>query len=192
MIKAVIFDCFGVLTTDHWLAFTDSLPKGPIVDRARELNHQYDAGILSRSEFVQQVHEVTGREPKMLDNLIRNDIVKNTKLLEYIKELKQTYKIGLLSNVATNWVRDSFLTTSEQALFDDMVFSYVVGVVKPNPKIYEVSLMHLGVNPSEAIFVDDLERYVAGANDLGMHGVVYQDFEQTRAAIEAILSAQSE
>ena len=188
MIKAVIFDCFGVLTTDTWRAFCDSLPPGADVARARELNHRYDEGLVSREEFLDGVFQLTGQRPRQVEKLLDSEITKNRLLLDYIRELKPRYKIGLLSNVATPWITDTFLTAEEQKLFDDMVFSFEVSMTKPDPRIFQVAADRLGVTPADCLFIDDIASYAAAARKVGMPAVVYQNYPQTRAEIEKILA----
>lgn len=191
MIKAVVFDCFGVLTKDLWREFTESLPPGEGVRRAKELNHQYDAGLITLREFIQQVHEATGRDPRTVETVfINEEPVKNLELLDYIRELKKRgYKIGMLSNIATNWVRDYFLTSEEQTLFDNMTFSFEVGTTKPDPRIYEQALAKLGARAQESVFVDDVDRYCAAAETLGMKAILYKTFPKMKSEMESVLAA---
>ncbi|OGL34530.1 hypothetical protein A3F65_02715 [Candidatus Saccharibacteria bacterium RIFCSPHIGHO2_12_FULL_47_16b] len=189
MAKAIIFDCFGVLTKDWWREFCATLPEGPVLEKAKELNHQYDAGLISLQDFVAAVHKITGRKPEPIEDIfVSPEPMKNTELLEYIKQLKPKYKIGIISNVGTNWIRDYFLTEEEQALFDDMVLSFEVGTTKPDPRIYEMAAERLGVKPEEVIFIDDLEPYCEAARGVGMQSIVYQDFVQLKTALQKILT----
>ncbi len=193
MIKAIIFDCFGVLTTDLWKEFCSTLPPGEIVQKAKDLNHQYDAGTITLDFFIRSVHELTGRDPKVIENIFTNtDSVKNDTLFQYIKLLKKRYKIGILSNVATNWVRDYFLTPDEQQLFDTMVFSFETGIGKPDAEIYNTALQKLSVEPQQTVFIDDNRRYCVAADELGMKTVLYNDFQQMKKELEKILSAGSD
>src|SRR3989338_6430000 len=179
MIKAIIFDCFGVLTKDWWREFCATLPEGPALEKAKELNHQYDAGLISLSCLVEAVHRITGRAPQPIEEIFSSpEPMKKTELLEYIKLLKPKYKIGIISNVGTNWIRDYFLSKEEQALFDDMVLSFEAGTTKPDPQIYQLALERLGVKPEEAVFVDGIGRYCRAAEQLGMKSVTYVGFNQ--------------
>lgn len=190
MIKAVIFDCFGVLTADVWREFIDNLPPEADVNRAREINHQYDAGLLSLDEFLDQVEEATGHRPIEVEKLLDNEVKKNKALLGYIEELKQSYKIGLISNIATNWIRDKFLNAQEQSLFDAMVFSYEAGTTKPDAEIYKLACDKLGIHPDEAVFTDDVKSYCEAAEALGMRSVHYRDFRQMKQELEVILDQE--
>jgi putative hydrolase of the HAD superfamily len=188
MIRAIIFDCFGVLTTDTWRAFIDSLPPEADAEAARELNRAYDAGIISHEEFLSGVEEATGRRPQEVEKMLDNEVVKNTPLLDYIRELKKHYAIGMVSNIATNWVRDKFLNPEEQGLFDEMIFSYEVGMTKPDPRIFMLACERLRVGPHEAIMIDDIDRYIAAAKAEGLKGVVYNNLDQTKTEIELLLN----
>jgi epoxide hydrolase-like predicted phosphatase len=182
-IKAIIFDCFGVLTDDKWRTFVESLPDNQ-KQAARDVNRAYDNGAISESEFSQKLHDLTGRSP----GLGGDDMVKNAELFDYIATLKATYKIGLLSNVASDWIRTTFLSASEQALFDAMIFSFEVGITKPDKRIFEIACQKLGVEPSEAVMIDDIDRYCDAARQTGMRAIVYQDFAQMKRELEHMLA----
>lgn len=186
MIKAIIFDCFGVLTTDLWREFKATLPEN-LQNQARNLNHEYDAGNLTEPEFIKKIVRLSGRKPEEVEELSKDEVTKNKELLTYIKKLKHSYQIGMISNIASNWVRDEFLTPEEQALFDDLVFSYEVGITKPDKRIFEIACRRLKVDPKASVFIDDIEVYVQAAKDLGMQGIVYKNFNQMKRELEQML-----
>jgi epoxide hydrolase-like predicted phosphatase len=192
MIKAIIFDCFGVLTQDGWKAFVEDLPDEDAKETARKLNHQYDAGLISLEKFLAGVKKATGRDYDIINSARSSEGTKNIQLIGYIRELKKKYKIGILSNVATNWVRDYLLAKDEQALFEAMVFSFEAGTTKPDPKIYLTILEKLDVKPEEAVFTDDARHYCEAASQLGMRAIWYEDFESFREQLEKILAASAD
>lgn len=187
MIKAVIFDCFGVLTTDTWLAFLEGLPEGTDVEAAHQLHRGYNAGHISKAEFLEQMQELTDDTPPQVEGMQASDIVKNSPLLEYIRILKKDFKVGLLSNVASSWITDSLLTAEEQRLFDAMIFSYEVGMTKPDPRIFVLVCQRLGVNPSEAVLVDDIDRYCSAAKAEGLQAVHYTSLKQLKTELSTLL-----
>lgn len=186
MVKAVIFDCFGVLTTDSWREFVAALPAAQR-QRASDLNRAYGAAFIDKTEFLKSIKDLTGKKPTDIDKLLDEEAYKNTELLEYIAALKPNYKISLLSNVASSWVRDKFLTPEERALFDDFLFSYEVRMAKPDPRIFRLAAERLGVLPAECVLVDDVESYCAVARELGMSIVLYKNFPQTKAELNKLL-----
>ncbi len=191
MIKAIIFDCFGVLATDVWLAFCDSLPASANVGRARELNRAYDAGLISHAEFFDQVEEATGQRPPDLEDLNSGELAKNTALIDYISELKPRFHIGLLSNISSDWITRKLLSPTEAALFDEMVLSYQIGMIKPDPRVYELVCERLGVELSEAIMIDDRADYVAAAKAIGLQGITYTDFVNMKLELQTLLDANN-
>lgn len=188
MIKAIVFDCFGVLTTERWLLFISDLPSGTDVDEIRSVHRAYTSGIITKQECAERIRELSGRKFVEADDLEQDQIVKNAPLLGYIGELKKRgYKIGLLSNIATNWIRDTLLTPTDQKLFDDMIMSFEVGMVKPDPRIFKLTCERLGVEPSEVVLVDDIERYTTAARDEGLEAITYESLEQLRPQLEQLL-----
>ena len=189
MIKAIIFDCFGVLATDTWQAFLDSLPKGVDKQRARDARRAYDAGMLSKEEAAAEISAATGKHFAELDERADTEPAKNIALLKYVEHLRgQGYKTGILSNVASNWLRDTFLSADEQSLFDDFVLSYEVGLVKPDLRMFTIAAERLGMAVEEVVLVDDKERYCTTARELGMQAVCYQNLPQLKRELEKILS----
>lgn len=183
--KAIIFDCFGVLTADVWREFLAALPEEQR-ESASELNRAYDAGLISMNQFTTQVTGLTGQKPPSVEQSPLP--VKNLELLSYIKQLKQDYKIGMLSNIASDWITDSFLTPVEQTLFDDMIFSHHVRLIKPDVAIFELAASQLGVDPHDCVMIDDLERNCEGARRAGMSAVLYDNLVQAKADIDGLLN----
>ena len=187
MIRAIIFDCFGVLTADTWREFAATLPESQWQD-ASDIIHAYDSGFITRNEFYDGVKALTGRLPKEVESIAEGNAPKNTALLEYITALHADYKIGLLSNIATDWVRTTFLTRQEQTSFDEMVFSYQAGMAKPDPNIYRYAADKLGVAPHECVMIDDIERNCQGAREAGMQALQYETLPQLKTELSKLLA----
>lgn len=190
MIKAIIFDCFGVLTEDSWHAFRIGLPES-LQEPASRLNQQYCRAEISKQAFLQSVAQLTNHSTEEIKQLIDNESNKNHQLLDYIKTLRHEYRIGLLSNVASNWIREYLLTPSEQDLFDAFVFSYEVGITKPDKRIFSLACQKLGVKTGEAIMVDDIDHYCVAAREAGMHTIHYVSFEQFRNELQKLTATTS-
>lgn len=82
------------------------------------------------------------------------------------------YRTGLITNnikeFADGW--RSLIPVDE--LFEIVIDSCVVGMRKPNPKIFEMALAELGANAHETVFIDDFPGNIVAAEALGMHGVL--------------------
>lgn len=190
MIKAIIFDCFGVLTTDDWLAFRDAyFERGSETDiKATELNRQVDASLITFDEFVEGIAGFTEiTKQQVLRQL--NSHTPNTKLFDYIRDtLKPKYKIGLCSNASDDYTGDLF-TLDQNALFDTKTFSFMLGVIKPDPLMYEATATGLDVLANECVFIDDREGFVEGAKAIGMEGIRFRSNEQVISELEKLLNA---
>lgn len=193
MIKAIIFDFFGVIASDGWLPFKNKYfgDNPELFEKASELNKQADSGLKNYDEFITEIAKMAGLNKEQVSDFIENN-VSDEKLLEYIgNELKPKYKIGMLSNAGANWL-DDIITKEQVALFDAVVLSYETGVVKPNPQAYKIIADKLSLRPEECIFIDDQERYAVGAEVVGMKTIVYKDFPQLKKEIDRLLSAGSD
>lgn len=174
MYSAIIFDCFGVLATEGWLAFKQKYfgNKPEYMERATELSHLLDSGLIRYSNSLNEISAMAGVPPEELDRILKN-VVPNEELLDYIAtHLKQKYKIGLLSNVSDDWLYTLF-DEDQVALFDAKVLSHEIGVIKPHPKAYEAIAEKLGVKPEECVFIDDQKSNVEGAKAVGMQAFQY-------------------
>ena len=133
---------------------------------------------------------LTGLSQQEADDIFiyRRGYRKNEALLEFIAKLSKDYKIGLLSNAGTSWVKDSFLTSEQVGLFDDMVLSFEVGLTKPDLAIYRLACERLNIEPEEGVFVDDQLGYCIAAKDAKMQALVYKNFVQFKHDLEEILT----
>jgi putative hydrolase of the HAD superfamily len=89
---------------------------------------------------------------------------------------------GLLTAIVSN-MGDTVHKRMQRELdwlsrFDVLVWSYHVGVAKPDPAIYRYVLEKLGTQPEETLFIDDRPVNVEAANALGMKGVVFTTVEK--------------
>lgn len=190
MIKAVIFDCFGVLTTDGWKQIREEFfaSNDELMTRSLDMDKAVNAGFMDYDEFLKTIAEMTGL-PKAEVYRRMNKTVANTALFDFIRnDLKGEYKIGLLSNAAADWLGELFESWQVE-LFDAKVLSYEAGMVKPDPAIYQMIVGRLGVLPEECLFIDDSERYCTAATDLGIHAIHHRDTNKTISTIRGLLNA---
>ncbi len=189
MIKAIIFDCFGVLTSEGWQEFKDKHFGADTekLDEAQRLNGLADSGKLTHTELMPMIAELAGVSLGQAEKEIDN-YQTNTKLFNYIdKELNHKYKIGMLSNVSDDWLYSMF--TSEQlALFDSTVLSFEIGYAKPDRRAYEIAAEQLEVNAGECVFIDDLEHNIIAAKNSGMQAIQFINFEDFKNELQLLLA----
>ncbi len=187
-IKAIIFDCFGVLTTDGWLQFrnTHFTPGTDTAQEADELNHLSDAGLIPERDFIAGIARLSRYREAEIARIVGSH-VPNDALFDFIRDgLKGKYLIGMLSNVSTDYTAELF-NPEQNALFDAKVFSFEVGVTKPHPAMYETIAAKLDLLPEECIFIDDREGFVSGALEVGMRAFRYESVTQVRSQLETML-----
>ena len=188
MIKAVVFDCFGVLTSDGWLPFKSKYfgHNQHLLQDVSDLSKQSDAGLISFHDFIQGVAKLAGVSTDEAYRQIENNVA-DSQLFNYISTLKANYKIGMLSNAAENWL-DEMFSPEQTALFEAVALSYESGYVKPQPEAYKIIADRLGVKVDECLFVDDQERYCTAATDVGMQAVWFINTDQAIADIDRLLT----
>lgn len=140
-----------------------------------------DKNDISESTFLQLLQKKTGLAPQEAKAIGLKNSVIDKAVTEIIRQLKATYQIGLLTNAVGDMLERIFGEHDDlEGFFDELVISSHVGIVKPDPAIYELALEKLGVKPSEALFIDDSPRNVAAAQALGMEGLLFVRAEQLR------------
>lgn len=184
MIKAILFDCFGVLAASSLEPFYDKYLAGDVlkITQATTLDRQSSRGEITYDSFVIELAKIAQiPTPEAADFLDNNP--PNEKLLQFIRdELHNRFKIGLLSNASDNWL-DELFSAEQLALFDDFVLSFEHGHAKPEKDIYMIAASRLNVAPEECLFIDDVQTYCDGAADVGMASIRYTNFENFRTLI---------
>ena len=89
--------------------------------------------------------------------------------------------------LTNNWVGEEMAADVLKPLFDAFVESSVVGLRKPDPRIYRHTCDAIGVEPSEAIFLDDIGQNLKAARELGMTTIKVDDPDDALRELEALL-----
>jgi len=111
----------------------------------------------------------------------------DTTLLDYLRSLRPERKVGLISN-AWSGLRALMVRENLDQVFDEMIISAEVGVVKPDPRIYRLALEKLGMLPEESVFVDDVLQNVEGARAVGMNGIQFTRPDDAMKELKQLLS----
>ncbi len=188
MIRAVVFDCFGVFYLDSHHSLVERFPA--LQNDLEDLRRQADYGFLDRQDYVQSLARLTKASQAAIEDIILAEHRMNQPLVDYARrELKPHYKLGLLSNVGRGWLDNFFADELKEELFDAVVVSGDEGVTKPHPQIYELMAERLGLEPEDCLMVDDLPENAAGADAAGMQAVVYGNFYDLKAELKRKLHA---
>lgn len=186
--KAVIFDLDGVIRdwndedmTQVELAF--GIEPGTIlaVGFGPELGPAATTGAMTyrqwmdaiRERIIEQYGDSVGGA---LDEWEANVGHVDTEMLAVLRAVRRHCTAPVLSNGTTRLRRDLHALDLHDE-FDVIFNTAELGVAKPDPQVYRVVLEHLGLDPSEALFIDDLEVNVEGARSVGLraHRHVHRD-----------------
>jgi HAD superfamily hydrolase (TIGR01509 family) len=193
MIKALIFDCFGVLVGKGFEYTYRQAGGDPLKDRDF-INDQLgraNLGMVSHDEFSSAMADKLNISQEAWSQSIRHAELQDLELLEYIEALHQKYKIGMLSNSNKGVIESKIDERWLKQCFDVIIISAEVGLVKPNPEIYQLTADRLGVETDECIFVDDRKSFTDAASDLGMKSIVYKDIVSLKKSISSFTNPKS-
>ena len=208
MRDVLICDFGGVLTTPLIEAFMryqeqSGIPFESIVQAMHRVTertgknplYELEKGAISEVEFLRSIeYEMGGGVDLSSLHIVYFDHLRpNTPMIEYVRSLRVDR--GLRSALLTNNVREwepkwrSLLPEIDE-VFEVIVDSAFVGMRKPDPAIYELTVDRLGdgVRAEDCVFIDDLEINCDAARALGMTAVWFRDTEQAIAEVEAALA----
>jgi len=208
-IEAVISDFGGVLTTPligSFAAFQNEtgIPvealgraMGGIAEREGEHPlFELERGRITEERFLSQLaEELTpelGHRPVLhrFAEIYFDALEPNEPMIDLMRDLRgRGYRMALLTNNIREWEPYWRAMLPVDEIFEIVVDSAFVGVRKPEPEIYEITLERLGgIAPERALFVDDVEVNCEAARELGMAAVHFRDNEQAVPEIEAALA----
>ncbi|WP_376789080.1 HAD family hydrolase [Thermoflexus sp.] len=199
MHRAVIVDFGGVLVRSEDPSPREALARefGLAVEDleqlifASDLSLRAQRGELSEPEFWQAMGERLGiRSPERIQQVRQRFFAGdrlNVPLVEALRQWKGQVALGLISN-AWSGLREVLRRLGLLDLFDEVVISAEVGLLKPDPRIYLLALERLRVPPEAAAFVDDLPENVQAARALGLYGIHFRDTQETLQRLQEWLN----
>ena len=204
---AILWDFGGVVTSSPFEAFNDlEAQLGAPKDFIRQTNAtnpdsnawaKFESNEVSLEEFDElfadeseaRGHRIPGREV-----IARLSGELRPRMVEVLKICKQNFRIGCITNNVKAGSGPGMSQNSEKAtrvaevmsLFDVVVESSVEGIRKPNPRIYQVACERMGVEPAQAIFLDDLGINLKPAKALGMDTIKVVSEQQAITDLAAL------
>jgi putative hydrolase of the HAD superfamily len=105
-----------------------------------------------------------------------------------IEAVRRAHDAGVRTAVISNsWGGTSYDVADWRSLFDAIVISGEVGLHKPGPEIFELALTEIGLAAAECVFIDDLRENIAGAEALGITGILHRGPDSTLPELERLL-----
>ena len=180
-IEAAIFDIGNVLLLFDYMKAANRLARknglGSPPDRAliTAANHEFELGRITRAQFVAAVQREfhdTGGEGEFI--AIWEDIFEeNILMTAFARDLSTKIPVFLVSNIGEIHHRYIFEKFEVFSVFRDRIFSYLDGIMKPDPAVFELAISRFGVNPAATAYIDDVQENCAAAEAAGFLGLHY-------------------
>ncbi len=194
MIKAIIFDWFGVCTKENWadclareLHSRLDIDEQKIRIEFRKLLQPFARAELTPDEFLDQFIGSLdeSEDPRQYSYLFSKIIPEiNYDLLNFILKLKNKYTIYLLSNnfgpVFPNYEKQ----IQFDIYFDKLFLSHKLGISKTQTEIWNKVLPKIDFPPTELMFIDNKEKYFGPVSKLGVKTTLFLSNEQIKKDLE--------
>lgn len=202
MIKAIIFDFGRVISVqkdpDLFLSYEQELgiECDTINSKMFDSPHWQAAlvGELSMDQYWQnigpQLNLHSAADIAAFQDRYYGDERLNEEVYKLLQRLVNKYRLAILSNHPVG-LREWLVEWRIAGLFEYIICSGEVGLVKPDPRIYRLLLEDLQLIPAETVFIDDTPGHVEAAQQLGMHGIVFTDGPNLHHQLAIILGEDS-
>lgn len=181
MITTIIFDWAGVFCSPGepftHPVFRDTLGLTPdeAGEAARDIQDLYYRGKITTKEFWEKIKERFGIDaaPEDLSRAYLASYVLDQEMIDFARNLRDSYKTVLLSNLTPEMTAHIAAKHAVRELFDLAIFSNEIGLIKPEPAIYEYALEASKTPPASVLFTDDSKKNVAAAAALGIRSLLF-------------------
>lgn len=198
MIKNIIFDIGNVLMTFspvtyykeifHDEALTEKVCQAIF---SHDAWLKYDQGVLFMKDLYEIYHKEYPQYQTEID-IILKDWMKlmqpmkiSFSLMQRLK--KEGYHIYILSNISKD---SADYLKANQPFFDwsdGCVLSYEEKIVKPDTRIYQILLKRYNLKAEECLFIDDNEKNIIAAKEMGIHGITLDQSDQIETYVNTYL-----
>jgi putative hydrolase of the HAD superfamily len=197
--STVLFDFAGVLTSSPWGALTAAgggnleLLIGSYGEDGDHPWHRVERGELAITDWAVEVTAMAEELGTQIDftplQALLSDMTVNEQIVDRIRDLRtEGYRLGLITNNVREGSASWRALVPVDELFEVVVDSSEVGMRKPNPAIYHHALELLGgIEPAEAVFLDDTVSNVEGARRAGLAAILVDDPDRALAELDTLL-----
>lgn len=191
MIKNVIFDIGNVLVDFRWKEYLVEKGFSPeIIKRivmasvASPYWDEFDRGALTEAEamdlFIKLDPGIEKELHEAYDSIV-GMLRKRDDAIPWVKALKSAgYGVYYLSNYSRKAFEECSDTIDFIPYMDGGLLSFQELVIKPDPEIYKRLLERYNLVAEECVFIDDTEKNIVAARELGFYGIVHKSYEETR------------
>ena len=200
-ISAIITDLGGVLINVNHSAMYAGLARHSSMS-AEQIGNSFDPRVLSGHEVElgkgiitpQTFFEIISKQLKLSSisfeefKRIYSELFSlKEDALALIRSLSKKYPVAMMSNTnEMHYERWSKMLGKDIKLFNELILSFQIGYVKPQPQIYLEAARRLGLEPQQCIFIDDMQEYVDAAKKVGMQGICFVSAQQLESDLEKL------
>ena len=176
MKNVVLFDFFGVISSEIAPIWFRRYLDDSAADKIKsDIVSLADVGIITEEEMYQRISERIGVAPDVIAKEWQELININGELVEYIKRVKEKYPVYLLSNAIEPFLTRILKAHDLYPLFDKIFISSEMGIAKPGTEFFMHVINDLGIDPKNAVMIDDNPSNIEGARASGIDGIVFTD-----------------
>ena len=166
--------------------------RGEIDRRLAPIWHGGSYGTLDEGQIQRGISERLGLSmtevQAFMEDLWREYLgTPNTELVAFFRGLRPAFRTAMLSNSFVGAREREQAAYQFEDLCEFIVYSHEVGLYKPDPEIYALTVERLLLSPQEVVFVDDRADNVEAAIAFGLHAVQFESNAQTIAALSQLL-----
>lgn len=182
MTKGILFDFFGVICSEVAKAWFDKNSLGISYEDFKETYvRPFDGGEVPTVEIWNAFAHLSGKSAAEVKEEWLTLAHVDWEVVSYVKELKTKYQLALCTNSGADFLWSILDTNGLRDLFETTVISSEERVVKPDPRIYQITLQKLGLSPDAVLFIDDRPVNLAGAETLGIRGIQFESLPKLKA-----------
>ncbi len=181
--KCVFFDLGGVLYTLDVESVLKGLSEcsGRLISEVKsvlfspELYEEFESGSISSTQFYETIKKRLRCEINFVrfKSIWNSLLVKRDDMFRMVLDIGKSIDLSVLSN--TNEINAEILVRDLKGIIKDVVFSFEVGCMKPDHRIFRIALDRANLKPESVLFIDDREENVNAARHLGIDSHLFKN-----------------
>ena len=175
MAKVLFTDFFGVIVKDSGNTW---LKEHNLFDHKKDIFPLGDIGEISEDEVFNRLSKLSGIPKEEIFESFENFAILNENTVKTLRFLKtKGYKIIVLSNCYDSVLERRLKQFDIEDIFDDVIISYKVHMIKPNKEIYEYAYNKYCSKGDEVYYIDDQEVNLVAPKELGWHTILFNNYK---------------
>lgn len=193
MIKAIIFDVGGTYMTGSMIDFVNHSYKILGINKtftATEeiiFDEKFNKGLIDYKTCFANYFKVpiTNQQMEKIKKIWTTTWVPSREMIELVKSLQNNYTLAILSN-SDPLNSKKYAKKGWYDYFDYLILSHEVGILKPNQKIYQITLKKLNLPANQCLFIDDQKKVLIPAKKIGMRTILFKSLPQLKKELNSM------